>query len=531
MNRRRTWLALLLSGSFLVSGSAAAGAIESSYRTARKVIDGSIASMEADRWLGRPVPLLMEASGTFFQGAEHQGYAPDEPTPAPFAETWAFDPASGAVGREYRQQRPDGTSEWMREIYPGGDELLLIDLNVQRALRLQGSHIARGRDRNLRRFPPLLLQEARRNPRALRSMGRYGPFDSVQAQTRHRESLSLFFGRESRTLGWVEYLADLPTFGDSTVSWKFSDYRPVEGVGRLPFHYGIFVNEATLTDMTVQRIVTDPEKVRAFLALPDGIARPESRVIPDNWSPMSRAGVEQIGDGVYRIANLRTGFHTLFVEFDTFVLMVDAPTGYPLLAELPAGDVMPGYTEMALSEHAIGLVREAVGDKPLKYLVLTHWHNDHAGGLLAYADLHPKLLVHASELEAVRTFLGSEHTLCPYERPASTFTLESVNKRRVISDGSQRVELLDVGENPHTAHMLVVWLPRQKILYVADLLTGSDGTPDEQHADLNRHFLMWVERRHLKPAVIVTAHGDGFVYPESRPLVASQQTLMSPKDP
>jgi glyoxylase-like metal-dependent hydrolase (beta-lactamase superfamily II) len=521
-----------MSGCCLYSGIAAAGAIESSYRTARKLIDASVSYMETNQWLSRPVPVLIKSTGTFYQGTEHQGYAPGNPTPAKFMETWAFDPVNGNVGREYRQWRPDGTSEWIRELYLAEDEQLLINLDAKWAIRLKGRDFSESRHRNLRRFPPLLLKETLKYPESLRSMGRYGPFDSVQVQTRNRESLSLFFGRESHTLSWVEYLVDLPTFADSTVSWKFSNYRMVEGVGKLPFRYGVHVNETSLTDMTVKHVSTDAAEVKAFFSLPDGIADPETRVIPDDRSPTARARVEKVGHGIYRIANLRTGFHTLFVEFESYVMMVDAPSGYPLLNELPAGDAAPGASESALTEHAIRLIRETVGDKPVKYLVLTHFHNDHAGGLFAFSGSKVNLLAEASEIDSITTFLGNAHTLCEVERPEATFVIQEVRKRRVISDGTQRVEILDVGANPHTAHMLVVWLPAQKILYTADLLTGRDGKPDADHQKLNEHFMDWVERRHLNPEVILTAHGDGFVYPEADgPHVASQQTLISPKDP
>ena len=52
--------------------------------------------------------MLIEAEGTLYQGAEHQGRTPGDATPAPFKETWAYDPATGVVAREYRQSRPDG---------------------------------------------------------------------------------------------------------------------------------------------------------------------------------------------------------------------------------------------------------------------------------------------------------------------------------------------------------------------------------------------------------------------------------------
>jgi hypothetical protein len=41
--------------------------------------------------------------------------------------------------------------------------------------------------------------------------------------------------------------------------------------------------------------------------------------------------------------------------------------------------------------------------------------------------------------------------------------------RRVLTDGEQAVELIDVGPNPHAREMLIAWLPKQRIVFQGDL--------------------------------------------------------------
>jgi len=468
--------------------------------------------MQAEPWFAQPVPLMIVASGTLFMGAENQGFAPGEPTPTMFHETWAYDPGTGLLGREYRHARHDGTKEWTKEIFESDGARWYVDMASGNAFYQSSSLAGDARDAVLRRFPSQLLKEALIHPESLRAIGRYGPFEGVQALTGADASLSLFFGRESKMLGWVEYLVDLPSFTDSTVSWRFSAYRPEAGAGMVPYEYTVHINEAVHLDMRVNSVTTDLANVRQFLEVPDSNAvRNEASSAPPPWH---RAELVEAGDGVWLIRNLRNGFHMMFVEFDHYLLAVDAPSGYPLLQELPAGDVIGKYSENSLVEQALKMLAERVPGKPLRYAVLTHFHSDHAGGAFAFKGSETSLLVAESEVPAVRSFLAGSHTLCP-DQTNGPSKIKEVGSRHVVSDGDQRVEILDVGANPHSEHMLVVWLPSQKILYVSDLLTGYSDHPDEAHEHMNRFFMDWVRNKHLNPEVIYTSHGGGRVIPVS----------------
>lgn len=495
-----------------VSGQAWPGAIESSYRAARDVLDASVAAMQAESWIAKPVPLMIVASGTLFMGAENQGIAPGEPTPTMFHETWAYDPASGLLGREYRHARHDGTKEWIKEIFETDGARWYVDMASQNSFYQSPELAGDARNAVLRRFPSQLLKEALSRPESLRAIGRYGPFEGVQALTGAEVSLSLFFGRESRMLGWVEYLVDLPSFTDSTISWRYSAYRPVTGAGMVPHEYTVHINEAVHLEMRVNSVTSDPYEVRQFLTVPDSKpirAEGDASGTPPPWH---RAELVRAGDGVWLIRNLRTGFHMMFVEFDHYLMAVDAPSGYPLLQELPAGDVIGNHSENSLVAHAMKMMAERVPGKPLRYAVLTHFHSDHAGGAFAFKGDETSLIVSENQAPAVRSFLAGSHTLCPDQRNGPS-KIREVRSRHVVNDGGQRVEILDVGPNPHTNNMLVVWLPAQKILYVSDLLTGHSDRPDEAHDHMNRFFMDWLRKKHLKPEIIYTSHGGGRVIP------------------
>ena len=137
-----------------------------------------------------------------------------------------------------------------------------------------------------------------------------------------------------------------------------------------------------------------------------------------------------------------------------------------------------------------------------KAALLTHFHSDSAGGLRALGEEELLVYAHESEAAAVQEYLEKEHTLCPVTGAMASTTLATVGDRLVLQDDSQEVVILNVGWNPHTDNMLVVWLPRQRILYTTELLTAIDGQPDPKQARLNQFFMNWVVESGLNPEVI-----------------------------
>jgi glyoxylase-like metal-dependent hydrolase (beta-lactamase superfamily II) len=218
------------------------------------------------------------------------------------------------------------------------------------------------------------------------------------------------------------------------------------------------------------------------------------------------------------VRNLRAGFHPMFIEFQDFIVAIDAPAGYRLLNELPAGDVAPGPSSAWLSERYLQLIRETVPDKPVRYVVVTHFHNDHAGGVRAFIAEGATVLASPTAGPAIRRLARTPHTLAPdrLARSPRPLQLEIVDGTRSITDGRRRLEIIDVGSNPHTENMLIARMPDQDLVFVSDLMDGAslENFPSASHAPLDRFFADWLERRGLTPARIFTMHGTGLVTPD-----------------
>lgn len=530
-HRRRSALALAVVAAVVAAGGCGgagadastdadeslAAALLDGQRRALERVEAALAATAGPEELHAAGGLVLRAEGTRNAGAEHQGLHPDSASPGRLRETLAFPAGGDRVGREFRHDRYDGTREALREVYGPGDRRLIFVLEQGFAVHLASPDHREARRRLARRLPGLLLAEVRDNAAGLRWRGRVGDHDVVTAFLPTGEVLDLRFGAEGGRLREVAYLGAAPTLGDLVVTWWFDDYRPVEGVGVLPRRYGVSLDGRPFIEMEVVEARTGERAVAALLQPPEGVEVPEPQEIGSGGDASAGARVEEVAPGVYLAVALRGGFHPMFVEFEDFVVAVDAPAGYPLWDELPASDVAPGPSASWLSQRYLELIRETVPDKPVRYVVLTHHHQDHAGGVRAFVAAGATVLAAPPTAGLVRSDVAASHALAPdrLAREGGELCLEVVEGRRVLGDGTRRLEVIDVGPNPHAAGMLVVRLPREGIWFVSDLLdpTRPERYPKPDHAALDRWFAEWLRAAGHRPERIYTIHGSGLVTP------------------
>ncbi len=118
-----------------------------------------------------------------------------------------------------------------------------------------------------------------------------------------------------------------------------------------------------------------------------------------------------------------------------------------------------------------------ISDKPIKYVVNTHYHLDHAFGNSEFEKLGATIISHVNDDQNLRkngeaalkdakefglTESDMEGTVLAY--PGLTFS-----NKMVIDIGNQKAELIYTG-NSHTNGSIVVYLPDKKVLFAGDIL-------------------------------------------------------------
>jgi glyoxylase-like metal-dependent hydrolase (beta-lactamase superfamily II) len=297
-----------------------------------------------------------------------------------------------------------------------------------------------------RMVPPTLLLAVLETPSSLRWLGVVGDgttrSEAVAAVLPDKTQVTLYFDERTHLLSKVENIQDDPVFGDVVFTGAFSDYVEV-GPIRMPKTRVEWVNDMLVRELRYE-VAVDTHPADSVFQLPAGYTMPTAAATPAATTSMRR-----LADGVL----LDTNTNHMYVEFDTFIVAVEA------------------FADTASAAASIAAAREAVPNKPIRYVAITHAHGDHAGGLRAYIAEGVTVLTTPGNRAWVERMAASEHTIKPdvLSRKPTAPRIETFEGTREVSDGKRTLRLVDVGPSPHTEEMVVAYLPKERILYQADM--------------------------------------------------------------
>ena len=168
---------------------------------------------------------------------------------------------------------------------------------------------------------------------------------------------------------------------------------------------------------------------------------------------------------------------------------------FSLFARTSAGLVAAGTTAGLAGR--LSHYRSETGDhQPLAYTVVTHHHSDHVPGVADAITAGARIVTTAPNHAAIDEFVDTY--------PASTFL--DVEGRLSLGTGKTRVELYEV-DTIHAARYLVVYVPAEKVVFMADHLNSPyvSGTPVINKNGLS--MMQALKGLNLDVKRIVVSHG------------------------
>jgi len=333
------------------------------------------------------------------------------------------------------------------------------------------------------RYPEILLPMVWDRPETLRYLGesQYEGQKQWAITFAHQNGaqISLCFNAQTGLLTKSEILSDNPVLGDTAEELVYDDWRPV-GKLTLPFRYISKVGGVILQDLRATSITVDAKLDESLFVAPEGLAKVEPA------PPAQKA--PKLGEDVY----LAPGeYNSVFVVFNDYVLALEAGSNNQSSANL------------------VAQIKETAPGKPIRYLVSTHFHFDHISGVRSFIAEGTTIVTTPDAKSVIERAAAATHTMRPdaLSRSPRAPVIETLKGKRVFDDGAHRVELYEFS-NPHCAEMIIAWLPKEKILFEADMLDiwypGHIGKGGEDTAAL----LGKIQELGLAVERIVPVHGQ-----------------------
>lgn len=239
----------------------------------------------------------------------------------------------------------------------------------------------------------------------------------------------------------VETWVDNPVLGDMLVQADYADYRDFGG---LKFPSKIVEKQGgyPVLDLTISDVKRDAA-ANIQPPQPPRITVTSTMVAPD----------------VYFLTG---GTHnSVAVGFNDYVVMIEGPLNE------------------ARSEAVIAETKKLFPNKPIRYLVNTHHHFDHSGGIRTYAAEGATILTYEMNKPYYEKTFKMPRTLEPDKLAQSKVKakIEAVGEKRVLTDGTHVIELYHLQNAMHNDGMLIAYLPKEKVLVEADSFTAA-GPPN-----------------------------------------------------
>jgi len=203
---------------------------------------------------------------------------------------------------------------------------------------------------------------------------------------------------------------------------------------------------------------------------------------------------EDLGGGFWLITG---GYAAIVGDYKDYIVVVEGPQNDMRAAQI------------------IAEAKRLVPNKPIKYVINTHAHFDHSGGLRAFVAEGATIITHQINKPYYEKIFKDPHTLVPDKlsqmSPQPKVKIETMTEKKVVTDGEHTIELFHVQGSTHNEGMIIAYLPKQKVLLEADEFNvGPANAPTPASINpYHTNLLANIERLKLDVDRIIPVHLPG----------------------
>ncbi len=331
--------------------------------------------------------------------------------------------------------------------------------------------------RELTRASPTLLLAAIDDPKSVGAMGpqKLGK-QSLPAVslTAGGTKFTVLFDSKTHLPAAIRTRDDDNIAGDSNYDLVLDDWKPVGGV-KIAHSLTYKINDIDVAKLTYKEVTANPPIATNAFDIPDAVKSaakaPATGNVPYQWvirrqylaryadtdaiiyPPGGSLKLVELAPNVQHVQG--AGANNLIVAMKDHLVVFDAP-----------------YGELQ-SRMVIDLAKAKYPGKPIKTLVLTHHHNDHAGGTRAFVAEGAQVIVGSPSKAYVDMMLKRPHTVVMDElqkKPRAAKSVVEVKDQTSLKDDTEEIRLYNI-PNPHAQGYLLVHVAKANVVYVTDLVS------------------------------------------------------------
>lgn len=282
-----------------------------------------------------------------------------------------------------------------------------------------------------------------------------------------------------RVKTWI----DTPVLGDTLLETEFSKYKDYGGT-RFPSEIVREQGGHPVLALQIAEVKANPS---LNLAAPEEIQKAQA--------PAITVKVDKLAEGVFYL----TGgtHHSVAIEQKDHVILVEAP--------------LNEARSLALIEK----IKETIPGKPIRYLINSHLHFDHSGGLRTFVNEGSSIVTHKLNEAYYKRAWAAPRTLNPdaLSKSGKPAHFETFTDKLVIYDGQRKVEIHNIAGSGHNDGFAFVYLPAEKILIEGDAYTPTaagaplPASPNPYSVNLYEN----IQRLKLDVEKIAALHGPRLV--------------------
>jgi glyoxylase-like metal-dependent hydrolase (beta-lactamase superfamily II) len=267
-----------------------------------------------------------------------------------------------------------------------------------------------------------------------------------------------------------------PVSGDTASSIVFSGYKDFAGV-MFPARIQQSMGGFPVLDLAVSDVKPNA---------PAGIEVPALvTAFAENVT------ANKVADGVWHMAG---GSHnSVAIEMKDHIMVVESP-------------LYDGRAVLMLNE-----VKKLSPGKSIRFVVNSHHHFDHSGGLRSAVAEGATLVTSELARPFFETTMANPNSIKPdaMQKSGKKASVTGVSGKRTFTDGARTVDVYYIEGSVHANGFLMVHMPKEKLLIEADAYTpGAPNTPPPAVPNaLHVNLVQNIERLKLDVAQILPLHG------------------------